>query len=89
MSLTGLALSDRKVRLRPTLTRVTRPDGRVELERDGTTEETSDRESGFVIDTQPDLSISEVSVDERERGQTDFYVSDPALALPLQSGRGC
>ena len=60
MSLTGLALSDRKGRLRPTMTRVTRPDGRVELERDGTTEETSDREAGFVIDTQPDLSLSQI-----------------------------
>ena len=71
MSLTGSALSDTKGRLKPTVTRVTRPDGRVRLEREGRTEETSEREAGFVIDTKPDLSLSLVSGE----GLTDLLYS--------------
>ena len=61
MSFSSSALTNTKARLKPTVTRVTRPDGKIVLERDGDTEETSESAAGFVVDTKPDLSVSQVS----------------------------
>ena len=61
MSLSSCALTNTRARLRPTVTRVTRPDGKILLERDGESEETSQSAPGFVVDTKPDLSVSQVS----------------------------
>merc|ERR1719221_382812 len=60
MSLSSCALTNTRARLRPTVTRVTRPDGKILLERDGESEETSQSAPGFVVDTKPDLSVSQI-----------------------------
>ena len=62
MSFSSSALTNTKARLRPTVTRVTRPDGKIVLEREGESEETSQSAPGFVVDTKPDLSVSQVSL---------------------------
>ena len=60
MSFSSSALTNTKARLRPTVTRVTRADGRILLEREGESQETSQSAPGFVVDTKPDLSLSQV-----------------------------
>ena len=62
MSVSSSSLTNTKARLRPTVTRVTRPDGKILLERDGDSQETSQSAPGFVVDTKPDLSVSQVSL---------------------------
>ena len=62
MSLSNSALANTKARLRPTVTRLTRPDGKVLLEREGESEEISQSAPGYVVDTKPDLTVSQVSL---------------------------
>ena len=59
MSLTATALDGSRARLRPSTTRLTRPDGSVVLERAGQQEQqTGARAAGYVVDTQPDIQVS-------------------------------
>ena len=62
MSFSSSALTNTKARLRPTVTRLTRPDGKILLEREGESQETAESAPGFVVDTKPDLSVSQVSL---------------------------
>ena len=63
MSVKASALSQLKSKLRPTVTRVTRADGQVELEQDqgqvsgGVSGQVS---PGYVVDTAPDLTLSQI-----------------------------
>ena len=65
MSFSSSALTNTKARLRPTVTRLTRPDGKVLLEREGESEEISQSAPGYVVDTKPDLTVSQVSLSYR------------------------
>ena len=72
MSFSSSALTNTKARLKPTVTKVTMPDGKILLERDGDTEETSESGPGFVVDTKPDLTVSQVSL-QKSRNKCIFY----------------
>ena len=53
-------LAAAKSNLRQSTTRVTCPDGKVYLEHEGVQIYTDEESAGFVVDTKPDLSLSEI-----------------------------